>query len=329
MRVRAFAMGALVVGGMAVPAMAQEPVNVRRAVSATGLMEVHLISGEVRLVGWNRSDLQVTGTLGGEAERLDVSTEGSTLVVRVVYPRGQQHTRGRGADLEIHYPARRTLQVQSVSADVGIEHAAGRVQTTTMSGNIDVSGNPPELEVNSRSGDMQLDGSTGRLQANSISGNVQVNGDVRGEVQVNTVSGDIQMRGAAGSFSAHSVSGNIEAGSVGNSAEAQTVSGDIQISARTLTGEYSTVTGGITLSGRPGTGRTLEVHSHSGEVLLRLPRGVGADAEITTWSGEISVDIDHARTLQAGRREREVRIGSGGPRVELSTFSGSVRIVEQ
>jgi DUF4097 and DUF4098 domain-containing protein YvlB len=329
MRVRASAIGALAVAALTVPAGAQESVNVRRTVSATGTMEVQVTSGQVRLVGWGRNELQVTGTLGSESERLDVSTDGANVVVRVVNPRGRNHGSSSGTELEIHFPARRGLQLQTVSADVAVESASGAVHTTTVSGNVEVQGNPTELEVNTRSGDIQLHGNTGRLQSNSISGNVQVNGSVRGEAQVATVSGDIQLTGPVGNLSAHSVSGNIEATSVANSAEAQTVSGDIQITARTLTGEYSTVSGGIHLSGRPGPGRTLEVHSHSGEVELRLPRGVNADAEITTWSGEIEIDYDGARVQQSSRRERVVRINGGGPRVELSTFSGTVRIVQQ
>jgi DUF4097 and DUF4098 domain-containing protein YvlB len=327
MRVRGFALIALGVSALTVPAAAQESVNVRRNVSATGPMQVHVMSGQVRLVGWNRNEVHVEGSLGSNAERLDVTTEGSAIVIRVVNPRGR--SQGRGSELEIHYPARRTLHVQTVSADVDVNTISGTLHTTTVSGNVNIDGNPSELDVNTRSGDIRLQGNTGRLQANSISGNLDIAGAVRGEVQANTVSGDIRLGGMVGNLSAHSVSGNIQAGSVGNSAEAQTVSGDITISARTLTGEYSTVSGGIRLSGRPGTGRTLEVHSHSGEVELRLPRGTSADAEVTTWSGEIEVNFGGARITNSSRRERVIRIGSGGPRVELSTFSGSVRILEQ
>ena len=55
----------------------------------------------------------------------------------------------------------------------------------------------------------------------------------------------------------------------------------------------------------------------------------GAELEITTWSGEINVDVPNARIINSSRREREIRIGGGGPRVELSTFSGVVRVTEQ
>jgi DUF4097 and DUF4098 domain-containing protein YvlB len=328
MRVRGIAIAALAVSALTVPAGAQESVDVRRAAGATGPMEVHVMSGEVRVTGWNRNEVYVTGELGRGAQRLDVTTEGDRVVVRVVYPRGR-HTGSSGTELHVRYPARRSLEVHTVSADVQVESPAGRVASHTVSGNVQVQGSPLEVEVNTRSGEIELDGNTNRLNANSISGNVNVDGSVRGEAHVNTVSGDIRLGGAVGTLSVHSVSGNIEANSVATSAEAQTVSGDIAITARALTGEYNTVSGGIRLVGRPASGRTLEVSSHSGEVALHLPRGAGAELEITTWSGEINVDVNGARILNSSRREREIRLGNGGPRVELSTFSGMVRVTEQ
>lgn len=328
MRVRGIAIAALAVSALTVPAWAQQSVDVRRPAGSTGPMEVHVISGNVRLVGWNRNEVHVTGELGQGAQRLDVTTEGDRVVVRVVYPRAT-HRSSSNTQLQIRYPARRSLQVQTVSADVDAEGHAGSFAATTVSGAVSVDGSPTEVEANTRSGDIELAANTGRLNANSISGNVNVGGDVRGEAHVNTVSGDIVMGGAVGTLSVHSVSGSIRAQSVSTSAEAQTVSGDITINARALSGEYNTVSGGIRLTGRPSSGRTLEVSSHSGEVELRLPRGAGADLEITTWSGEINVDVPNARIINSSRREREIRIGGGGPRVELSTFSGVVRVTEQ
>jgi DUF4097 and DUF4098 domain-containing protein YvlB len=330
MRVRAIASAALAVAALSIPAAAQESVDVRRSAGATGPMEVHVMNGEVKLTGWNRNEVHVTGQLGRDAERLEVTTEGGRVVVRVHHPRGSRGGRGStGTELEIHYPARRTLNVQTVSAEVAVESPAAAVHVTTVSGNITVEGQPTELEANSRSGEIQLQGNTGRLSANSISGGVQVEGAVRGEAHINTVSGDIQLDGAVGSLRAHSVSGSIHAENVTAAAEAQSVSGDIRIIARTLSGEYSTVSGSVTLAGRPAGGRTLEVQSHSGEIELRVPRGTDAEVELTTWSGEIEIDFEGARMLASSRRERTVRLGSGGARVEISTFSGSARITQQ
>lgn len=319
---------ALAVAALSLPASAQERVDVRRTVAATGPMEVHVMSGEVKLTGWNRNEVHVTGELGRGVERLEVDTQGGHIVVRVHYPRGMHRNAG-DSELEIRYPARRTLEVETVSAEVGVESPAGEVHVTTVSGGVMVEGNPAQLEVNTRSGEIQLDGNTGRLQGNSISGSIQVEGTVRGEAHLNTVSGDIQLDGGVGSLRAHSVSGSIQADNVTAAAEAQSVSGDIAITARTLSGEYTTVSGNITLAGRPDGSRTLEVQSHSGEIELVLPRGANADVEISTWSGEIDIDVAGARMLASSRRERQVRLGSGGPRVELSTFSGSARITER
>ena len=45
---------------------------------------------------------------------------------------------------------------------------------------------------------------------------------------------------------------------------------------------------------------------------------------------EIGIELDGARLMQASsRRERQVRLGRGGTRVEVASFSGTVRILEQ
>lgn len=324
MRVREFAAGAVAIAVLTGTAAAQESVDVRRNASATGPLEVHVLSGEVELVGWGRNEVHVTGQLGRGAERIDVQQMGDRIVIRVHQSRNR--TSG-GTELRVRYPARRSLHVHTASAEVGVQAATGEVHVNTASGDVNVEGSPAMLEVNTRSGDVQLDGGTGRFTVNSISGNVQASGAIRGEAEVHTVSGDIQLRGPVGTLQAQSVSGSIQAERVGIASNVQTVSGEIEIGARTLTGEYNTVSGNIALTGSPAAG--LEVHSHSGEVTLRLPRGADAELEITTWSGEIAIDFGGARLLQSSRRERQVRLGRGGPHVELSTFSGSVTVAEQ
>jgi DUF4097 and DUF4098 domain-containing protein YvlB len=325
MRVRAFTITALALAAMAGSLGAQQRVDVRRATGGSGPLDVHLISGEVRLVGWNRNEVHVTGEMSEDGDRIEVAPQGEHFVVRV------QPRRGRGGDAElvIRYPAGRSLQVTTVSADVDVGSPGGAMQVNTVSGSLSVDGSPASLEFNTRSGDLQLGGSTGRLIVNTINGDVQVSGAVRGEADVHTVSGDVHLRGGVGRLRVQAVTGEIVAAQVAGAAEVQTVSGGIDVQARTLSGEFNSVSGDITLRGAPMAGRTLEVHTHSGTVDLRVPRGTNADVEISTWSGEIATRVSGARAGESSRRERQVRLGRGGARVQISTFSGGVRLADQ
>ena len=87
MRVRALMTGTLAAAAMAGSVGAQQRVDVRRATGGSGPLDVHLVSGEVRLVGWNRNEVHVTGELSEDGDRIEVASQGDRFVVRVQPPR--------------------------------------------------------------------------------------------------------------------------------------------------------------------------------------------------------------------------------------------------
>jgi DUF4097 and DUF4098 domain-containing protein YvlB len=306
---------------------AQERVDQRKATGATGVVEIHNMAGSVRVVGWGRNEVHVTGTLGRGSERLTVADEGGRLVVRVANPRSGRNN--RGSEIEVRVPVRKTVNVRTVSADVDVREITGVVEARSVSGNLVVNGRPREVIAESQSGNVEFDGQTGHLKASSVSGNVQVGGTVREEVEAASVSGNVTVRAAANGVRATSVSGNVEVGSASGRAEVNSVSGDLRLTGRRLHGAFQTVSGNIFVSGDLARDGTTTFNTHSGDVELRVAPGTSAAVDVSTFSGSIVNDVAGARITHSNRREQRFTMGRGEARVSLRSFSGDVKVVNR
>jgi DUF4097 and DUF4098 domain-containing protein YvlB len=194
-------------------------------------------------------------------------------------------------DLELEIPQTSSLDVRGMSTDVEAHDVGGSVHVQTVSGDIEVKGGAPsEIEVRSISGDIAIATASAATRVQSVSGDVAVSG-ARGRATVRTVSGDCALGG--GEFSA---------------IEIETVSGDV------------TFRGALNGQGR------FEMNSHSGDITLHLPRTTGADVEMRSTSGDLIIDMGSGRKV--ADRELDARIGPGGSKVRLRSFSGDVKVIE-
>lgn len=313
---------ATLLGGSA--AVAQQEVNHRAATSPTGTVEITNTAGSVRVIGWNRNEVRVTGTLGRGTDRLQFGPEADRMVVRVVLPRRQSNV--QGSDLEVRVPVGKTVNLRTVSAEATVQNVQGVVDVRTVSGEVEVSGRPREVMASSKSGSVEIDVASERVQAESVSGNVEVSGRVRDRVHVATVSGGVSISASTPEVRAKSVSGSVEIGAVGGMTTASTVSGSIDASGRRLQGSFETVSGDIEVTGSLDPRGTTRFSSHSGDIDLRIPSGTPAEIEVTTYSGEVETDLNSARVTRHSSREQRISVGRGGARVTIRTFSGDVKL---
>jgi hypothetical protein len=131
------------------------------------------------------------------------------------------------------------------------------------------------------------------------------------ELEANMVSGDIEARGLRSRVTARSVSGGIDI-ETSEWADAGTVSGDIR--ATMDRGDWK---------------GDLDFESVSGDIILTLPEGFGADVEFESLSGDLDSDFEIERR---SRRNRFVgahirgTIGGGGRSLSLKTVSGDAEL---
>ena len=262
-----------------------------------GSVDLSLISGKIRVVGWDRSEVHIKASI--ESGYLDLSANSSRITLGVDEEGGRRGRHGGHgnvgeANYDVQVPRGARLILEAVSGDVSARGSQGEIEATSVSGDVEVSDGTGAVSVESVSGSAHASNVNGSLHAETVSG------DLRAE----TVSGDVQ---------ASSVSGTIRLSRIqSRDVRTETVSGDI------------IYIGSIEPTGRYG------FDSHSGTIRLSIPKNAGAQFSVETFSGDFSTDFPVTvppGVKGRGRSDRVVfTIGDGRARVTAETFSGRIVI---
>jgi DUF4097 and DUF4098 domain-containing protein YvlB len=277
----------------AAPAAAQQTVEQRQAADPNGRVVIDSQAGSIKVVGWNKDEVQVTGTLGRGAEGVTLTRSGRRTDVEVEV-RGNPH-RARN-DLEVRVPAGSDVEVDSFASAISVEGVKGRVLAETVNGSIGVGSGAAEVRVEAVNGDVTVTAPHGRVHAEAVNGDVTVT-DGRGELEASAVTGTLKVVG--GAF---------------ERAQLEVVSGSLEFSSD--------------LAPRA----SLDVQSVSGEVVLRFPAGVNAEFSVSTFSGEIENELGPPATKKgrfSPQRTLNFTAGSGGASVTVQTVSGGVQILKR
>jgi hypothetical protein len=275
-----------------VPAMALADTRVdeRHNVAAGGRIELSNVAGKVTVRGWDRNDVQLTGTL---SDGLQLRQEKSANRVRweIEYPRRGNNG---GATLTLNVPRSVELLLSTVSADQDISGVdVRRLQADTVSGNLAAAGRSGDSVLNTVSGNVAARLQTPRLDVNTVSGRIEAGGGVSGEIGAQTVSGRV----------------GVDAGRI-QRLVVETVSGGIDLSATAL-----------------APGGRINVESVSASVSLRLPRTVSAQLSVNSFSGSINSDAGKVERPRYGPGSSlDTRLGSGDGDIRVQSHSGSVQV---
>jgi DUF4097 and DUF4098 domain-containing protein YvlB len=265
-------------------------VNIHKAADLDGAVEIDNVAGQVDVTGWDRPEVEVTGTIGERVERVDVNASAGHTTVRVVLPQESWvHGNGSEAELVVHIPRKSFLTATVVSANITTHGLQGQQQLRTVSGGID-GDLAHEARIDTVSGTVNLAAGAGPLEVNSISGAITVK-EATGDIRVGTVSGTV----------------------------------DLMLGAVTRA-HFQTISGPVSVSGALAAGAQLEAQSVSGS--LRFTLKGSADYDIQSFSGAIDNCIgpkaqraDYGPGLHLTFRE-----GDGNARVRLGTQSGSIQL---
>jgi hypothetical protein len=260
-----------------------------------GAVDLSLISGRIRVTGWDRQEVKVSASI--DNGRLRFSASPSRVSLRVEDDndggRRNRHNNVGDARYEVSVPRGSRLILEAVSGDVTASGTQGEIEATSVSGDVDVTNGVGEVTVESVSGSAHASQINGNLSAQIVSWDVRVE-TVTGDVEGSTVSGNIRLIGVQ--------------------------SKDVR---------SETVSGNVVYSGSIDAGGRYSFESHSGTVRLNIPRGAGATFSVETFSGDINTDFPvTVFPPSSGRRNgrMEFTIGDGRARVTAQTFSGSIVI---
>jgi DUF4097 and DUF4098 domain-containing protein YvlB len=311
--VRAFFVGALSIMLPFVASAEGDPVDETKEVSSTGHVTVNVVRGEVRLVGWNKSAVQVTGTLdtGTKEFIFDVNGDETIIEVKIDSNRNGWFGSDEGSDLIIYLPASSRMEFSGVSTDVEARGLDKSIEVSVVSGDVDMVGGPSRVSVQTVSGDLFLKDSTGRVKVATVSGDI-VSSSVTGEARYTSVSGDIVVEGG------------------GEEVLVETVSGDIEVvngSVKTLGGH--SVSGDITVNTRLLDEGSIEFANISGNIELQLEGDISARFDLETGSGSIRNKLSKeqpAISRYMGDESLQFTVGEGEGQVILSTRSGNLLV---
>jgi hypothetical protein len=269
-------------------------VDQHRPANPQGAVEISNVAGTVDVQGWDKSEVAVTGTIGKDVERIDVTGDDNRTSIRVVLPSGLNwgSRTDSEAHLVVHVPAGSSVSTSLVSADLKVSGVRGDAKLQTVSGN--------------------------------------VSGDVGGDVRASVVSGDIKLTAnAAKMIEVKAISGNIVLTGGNAEAEVTTVSGDATVTLGTVSrARFKAISGTLKATLALGPDAQFDSETVSGDVRVEFASEPSADFDLQSFSGSIDncfgpkpEDVRHG----SGQR-LTFKTGDTHARVHISTKSGDLRM---
>src|SRR5437868_6402061 len=292
LRILAIATGAVALG--AHDAAAQRAVESRHAVTASPSVRISGTFSELRIRGWNKDSVAITGAVPNDAR-----FEGGFLAPAAGSSPGAKFflegpAGAPNGKLELRVPAGARVWAKSGSATIDVEGVTGGLDLNIIGGSVHVIGSPHELTVESMDGAVSVDGSPSWVRLKTATGDIAFNGGSE-DAGLTTVSGTIRV--PAGRFDRARI---------------------------------QSVTGAVDFAGDVARGGSLDVDTHGGAIDLRLPRTIAADFDIATVAGT----IENALTKRAALPGREGRgqeigftAGGGGARIYVRSFKANIRLL--
>lgn len=284
---------------LAVPAgslLAQQKVEVRRAVTPDVYVRVNGAFAELRVTGWEKDSMVLVGSLPKDA-RMDPMmgspSGGPPAKGLKFYIEGSAQPGAAGGLLELFVPARATVWAKAGSARMDVRGVSGGLDLNVVGGAVVVAGNPRELNVESMDGSVAVSGAPTWLRVKTATGDVTLLGSST-DVGITSVAGAITLRDGA-----------VER------ARIESVTGDVHFGAAVA---------------RAGS---LTIDSHSGTITLQLGADASLDVDATTVTGTILNGVT-ARRPAPGREGRgaelTLALGTGDARATLRSFKGTIRL---
>lgn len=201
------------------PALAARSVQESVDADHDGEVSIELIAGEITIIGWDRDEVEVSGTVGDDVEEVEVESRGGRVSIEVELVDDDSDERSYNdadVELEIRLPSSSRIDFEAVSADLTIAGVNGEGEIETVSGTIEVDGGMSEVHVASVSGTILVrsDEPLRGGEFETVSGSIELDAELdRGDFSFESVSGDITLRlpgRTSAEFDVETFSGRIE-----------------------------------------------------------------------------------------------------------------------
>ncbi len=284
--------GAFLASMLPIALGAQQRPDQRLAVTANASIRIAGSFASIRVFGWDRDTLAVSGTLPpGAWIDGNLTPTGAPVPGVKMFLGGASESTPPSAAIELYVPARARLWVKGSTTAIDVRGVTGGLDLNIIGGSVRVIGNPHELNVESMDGNVTINGSPDWMR-------------------LKTATGDIVVTGGSADAAASSISGTVSI-----------------MGGRYERGKFETVTGPLVFAGDAAPTASLDFNTHSGTIEIYAPKFQGElDAATMTGTIENGLTPKPAVASRDGRGQ-EIGIFAGtGPRYYIRSFKGKIAL---
>lgn len=294
---------------------AGEKIDEVREVSAAGQVNIESMRGVVKIVGWDKNQVSVSGELDDKASGYTFESENGFTEFKVNMPRKMRSSGGDGSNLKIFVPFNSDLSFESVNGDVSVKEVSGGTSIHTVNGNI---------EATDLSRRIRLETVNGHIKANQLDG----------KIKLATVNGKLSDKNSKGKVQYETVNGAIDSNTEARRVYVENVNGEIDLNLKAVEElEISTVSGDVDASLSLSDDGSVNVTTVSGSAKLRFSGSVGGQFHLSAHAGgriKNRLTDDEVKKQKYGPgRSLKFTKGGGNARVEMTSISGSLTIEEK
>jgi len=298
-------------------AQARDTVDKVLDADPSGFVEIKHVSGEAKIVGWDKAQVKIEGLLGERTEKFTFERDGKSILIEIEVKNSKgwwsKNDSGKGDDLKIYVPKGSRVGYNAPNAQVRIEGVYGGTDIEVVNGSL-------------RAKDLR-----GRIRLSSVNGDIRGT-DLAGEVALDSVNGDIKANQIEGEeIVANTVNGEIEVTSTASEVKAETVNGDIEFMLERVEElNTNTVNGSINMRMNLAEGGKVRASSVGGSISLEFQENVQARFNIESHAGG---SIKNRITEQKVKKPKygpssslDFTTGNANATVDASTVNGSIEV---
>jgi DUF4097 and DUF4098 domain-containing protein YvlB len=308
---------------------------------------IDLPHGDLSVVGSDGSTIEVqshaVAHASSDADASKVFTSIAphlTVSGNSVLVRSEENGKGR-VNLTVTVPKTARVTVNSTWDDVtaaglsaGINVTArGDIHLNSITGPVEAhftNGKHDEFSAHDITGDLALQGDLNDLTLSQIKGRVMQNGQLDGDVHIEDVSGQVHLHTSVTELQLESLPGELTLNS--DDLRVTEAQGQVRVTTHAKDIDLSQIYGDTFVDNRDGSisvapagPYAIEARDGKGDVNITIPPDGAGTVDGHTRNGDIVTDF--GLTI-SGEENKSVsgKIGSGGPKIELSTDNGDLHI---
>lgn len=257
-------------------------------------------NGEVEIGTWEKDEVEINGAKHARHEadlqdiRIDIQATPQSIRVRVDRP---PFLNNGGARFSIRLPKKMNLEI---------------VKTTN--GRIRVAGLEGTAALRTSNGRIEADSLTGKLVAETSNGSIELRAH-RGDARLRTSNGKISGEIVKGLVDAHSSNGGIDL----KLSEVAAASSNEPMRFETSNGNVNLEMDGA---------HELRARTSNSGITVRLPANLDANLRARTSNSRVDSDFDGVGPEDSKHKTLDLKVGKGGPVIDLSTSNGHIRILK-